>query len=324
MTTDPSDSASGTPADAPSGPSEADLRRVLDAAGVPVATVDAEGHVVSANTSFANIFGRSMGALTGTHLVALCSEAHSAEVLAALVRVVGLVSEIEVLDLRLDREDGRTEVVQLTFGAASSPDGRVEHVLCVARDVTSTHRAERRRRRTVLELTRTATEDAESGLPNLLGFDGLLASALRRSARTGFPFSLLRCELDGLGAAAALQDRDVAQSLVEVYSARLAQRLRPSDVVCRAEGDSFLVIAEDLGDEQDAAGVAYRLLASVVEPVMIDGVEHSLPLTIGIAVADGAASAEQVLGAADDALAAAKADGVGGFRIIDIRPGLAA
>ncbi len=305
-------------------PSVADLRRVLDAAGVALATLDAEGHVVSANAAFATVFGRTVDAVVDSHLIGLCTEEHSAEVLAALVRVVGLVSEVEVLDLRLGTEDGRAEVVRLTFGAVASPAGGVDHVVCVAKDVTAAQRAERRRRRTVLELTRSATEDADSGLPNLLGFDGLLASALRRSARTGYPFSLLRCDLDGLGAAAELHGRTVAQSLVEVYAARLAQRLRPSDMVCRAEGDTFLVIAEDLGDEQDAAGVAYRLLSSVVEPVLIDGSEISLPLTIGIVVADGAASADQMLATAEEALTAARADGVGGFRIIDIRPGLAA
>lgn len=305
-------------------PAELDLRRVLDAAAVPLATLDAEGHVVSANASFATAFGRSVDSLLGTHLVGLCSDTHSAEVLAALVRVVGRVSEVEVLDLRVETDEGRAEMIRLTFGAVTSDDGRVEHVLCLGKDVTAERRAERRRRRTVLELTRSATEDVESGLPNMLGFDGLLASALRRSARTGYPFSLLRCDLEGLSATGADQGRAIAQVLVEVYASRLAQRLRPSDVVCRADGDTFLVIAEDLGDEQDAAGVAYRLLSSVVEPVVVDGLEVALALTIGIVVADGAASAETMLGTATEALQSAMADGVGGFRIIDIRPGLAA
>lgn len=312
------------PNDSTAAPTELDLRRVLDASGVPLATLDAEGHVVSANAPFATAFGRSVDTLVGTHLVGLCSHTHSAEVLAALVRLVGGVSEIEVLDLRVENNEGRPESIRLTFGAVASPDGRVEHVLCLGKDVTTEHRNERRRRRTVLELTRHATEDAESGLPNLLGFDGLLASALRRSARTGYPFSLLRCDLEGLDAAPETHGRGAAHSLVETYASRLAQRLRPSDVVCRADGDTFLVIAEDLGDEQDAAGVAYRLLSSVVEPVVIDGVEISLPLTIGIVVADGSASAEHMMGAATEALRSARADGTGGFRIIDIRPGLAA
>jgi diguanylate cyclase (GGDEF)-like protein/PAS domain S-box-containing protein len=324
MTQDPPDSLQpSTAAPLETSPSELALRRVLDAAAVPLATLDAEGHVVSANAAFATTFGRSADTLLGTHLVGLCSDAHSAEVLAALVRVVGRVSEVEVLDLHLD-DDGRGETVRLTVGAVAAEDGRVEQVVCLGRDVTAPARAERRRRRNVVELTRQATEDPASGLPNLLGFDGLLASALRRSARTGYPFSLLRCDLDGLGAALEQHGGAVAHGLVEVYAARLAQRLRPSDMVCRAEGDTFLVIAEDLGDEQDAAGVAYRLLASVVEPVMIEGVEITLPLTIGIVVADGAASAEQILRTADAALSEARHDGVGGFRIIDIRPGLAA
>ena len=31
-----------------------------------------------------------------------------------------------------------------------------------------------------------------------------------------------------------------------------------------------MVVAEDLGDVQDAAGVAYRLLSAAVEPIAVD------------------------------------------------------
>ena len=54
------------------------------------------------------------------------------------------------------------------------------------------------------------------------------------------------------------------------------------------------------------------------------GLIFGLPGLLGIVVADGAASAEMMLGTAAQALRSARADGVGGFRIIDIRPGLAA
>jgi GGDEF domain-containing protein len=70
--------------------------------------------------------------------------------------------------------------------------------------------------------------------------------------------------------------------------------------------------------------VAYRLLSTVVEPITIGEREIRLPMTVGVVVADGAASIDGMVETAAAALGAARQDGVGGFRIIDVRSGLAA
>ena len=308
--------------DADRAPVDPQVRRVLDAAGVATATLDTEGHVVSTSVTFASLWRRRPEELVGLHLVGLCPEGDQAEVMASLVRLLEGVSEVERCELRLDAGAGAVQTVVVTFGRVSS--GNQELVLAVASDVTLQRRAERRRRRDVVELTRVATEDAATGLPNQLGFDALLASALRRSSRTGYPLSVMRCDLFGLGSVLAAHGPIVEARLLDTYAARLTHRLRPSDSVSRTDGDTFMVIAEDLGDEQDAAGVAYRLLSSALEPVVIDELDVSLTMTIGIVVADGTSSPELLIASADRALEQAMADGVGGFRIIDVRPGLAA
>ncbi len=303
-------------------PVDPQVRRVLDAAGVAMASLDTEGHVVSTSSSFAALWGRRSEELVGLHLVGLCPEGDQAEVMASLVRLLEGVAEVERCELRLDAGAGSVRTVVVTFGRVTSGDG--EAVLAVASDITLERRAERRRRRDVVELTRVATEDGATGLPNQLGFDALLASALRRSGRTGYPLSLLRCDLFGLSDVLSEHGPAVEAALLDTYAARLTHRLRPSDSVSRTDGDTFMVIAEDLGDEQDAAGVAYRLLSSALEPVVVDDLEVSLTMTIGIVVADGTASPELLVTSADLAFEQAMGDGVGGFRIIDVRPGLAA
>lgn len=317
------------PRQRPTGASEADgvvvdpqVRRVLEAAGVAMATLDPEGHVVSASAAFASLWQQHPDDMVGLHLVGLCPERDQAEVLASLVRLLEGVSEVERHELRLDAGAGAFQTVVITFGHVRSGDD--ELVVAIASDITLERRAERRRRRDLVELTRVATEDQATGLPNHLGFDALLGSALRRSARTGYPLSLLRCDLVGLADALDVHGASFEAGLLETYAARLTHRLRPSDAVSRTDGDTFMVIAEDLGDEQDAAGVAYRLLSSALEPVVVDDVEVSLTMTIGIVVADGTASADLLVASADRALDQALKDGVGGFRIIDVRPGLAA
>lgn len=300
------------------------LLRVLDAAGIATATLDAEGRLVSASPSFARAWNRSVDELCGVHLVSLCPEHEQAEVLAALVRMLEGVADSERHDLRLDPAGEAPRIVRVTLGPVPDASGSVTGVIVVLHDVTGPHRAERRRRRRVVELTRTVTEDPVTGLPNGRALDSLLASALRRSARTGCPFSLLRVDIDGLTGLLGDLAPAEAMTLVDICSARIAQRLRPSDGVCRTDGDTFMVVAEDLGDVQDAAGVAYRLLSAVVEPITVGGRELRLPMTVGVVVADGTVSAETLQRTAGMAIDEARADGIGGFRIIDVRSGLAA
>jgi diguanylate cyclase (GGDEF)-like protein/PAS domain S-box-containing protein len=300
------------------------LLRVLDAAGIATATLDAEGRVVSASPAFARTWNRSVDELCGAHLVGFCPEHEQPEVLAALVRMLEGVAEFERHDLRLDPAGDAPRIVRMTFGPVTDASGTVEQVIAVLHDVTAPHRAERRRRRRLVELTRAATEDPVTGLPNRLAFDSLVGSALRRSIRTGYPFSLLRVDVDGLAALLDELSPAEAVALVDIYTSRLAQRLRPSDDVGRSEGDTFMVLAEDLGDVQDAAGVAYRLLSTVVEPITIGTRQIRLPMTVGVVVADGTVSVEVLRRTADAALDEARQDGVGGFRIIDVRSGLAA
>jgi GGDEF domain-containing protein len=98
-------------------------------------------------------------------------------------------------------------------------------------------------------------------------------------------------------------------------TARLAARLRPGDALRASSPGRFTVIAEDLHDEQDAAGVAYRLLSATVEPVRVGDRETGLSMTIGVVVADGDASEEAMFRAG----ASVSADGPGGFRLVDLR-----
>jgi PAS domain S-box-containing protein/diguanylate cyclase (GGDEF)-like protein len=296
-------------------------RRVFDAAGVPTATFDGEGHVVAINPAFAQLCGRAPGELIGLHLMALCPGRDQADVLSTLVRLVGGVSDIEQEELRVVGSDGRVRVLSVTLGSLHDGDGRVDRVLAVGHDLTQDRRAARRRRRERIDSARESLEDAETGLPNDRALTLLVASAVRRSASTGAPFALLRCDVTNLDEIEHRHGATATRSVLDVVAERLAQRLRGSDTVTRSGTGTFSVLAEDLGDVQDAAGVAYRLLATVVEPVRDAGADVDVALTVGVAVGDGDASPSVMLSDAADAARGARQDGGGGFRLRDGRVG---
>jgi diguanylate cyclase (GGDEF)-like protein len=68
---------------------------------------------------------------------------------------------------------------------------------------------------------------------------------------------------------------------------RLAGVLRPSDTVARFGGDEFVILAEEVGDGRDALVLAERLQSSLGDPFVLDGEEHFLTASIGVALATG-------------------------------------
>ena len=48
------------------------MRRILDAASVPSATLDGEGQIVGLNPEFARLCGRAPSEIVGLHLLVLC------------------------------------------------------------------------------------------------------------------------------------------------------------------------------------------------------------------------------------------------------------
>lgn len=284
------------------------------------ARLDSEGHVISANQSFAAMFNSDVDRVLGTHVITLCAPQDSAAVLSGFVRVVGKAAESVWIDLdpRLARGDQPKLRLDFTLVHSIIP-GVADTIDCTASDGREQTRAERRRRHSLMQQTLHETEDRESGLPTRRGCEVLLGSAVRHSASTGSPVSLLRCDIDGISEIAETHGSAAGHEAINMYLDRFAQRLRNSDSICLASGDTFLVVAEDLGDEQDAAGVAYRLLSAAVEPVQVAGEDRTFPMTIGIAVGDGTVTPAQMFEAAPLALEQARVDGFGGFRIIDLR-----
>jgi len=287
-----------------------DARRLLDAAGVATAVVDREGVLHSTSTEFAAAFKSRPDEIVGLHLMDLADEADRASVLAGLARLTNGTQHRAELPLSHlhsgSAEVGGTLAIG-TVGTSHDPALPLLAVLTLddpAPAVTAT------------VLHRPGT-DPLTGLGDDLRRDDALAGAIARSRRTGHALAVLRC-----------RPRDPQQPLrgdlpLAEIGRRMVDELRDTDVVCRV-GDDLFVVAEHLGDEQDAAGVAYRLMSTLVTPVDDGGTELKVSLTVGISVADGAASPKAMIEAAGDALDDARADGMGSFRIVDLRTGRAA
>ena len=160
-----------------------------------------------------------------------------------------------------------------------------------------------------------ALHDSLTGLPNRT----LILDHLEHArSRGGRQVAVLLLDLDhfklvndGFGHAAG-------DALLVEIAPRLSEALRPQDTIGRLGGDEFVVLLTEISDERVAVEVAERILAALRRPFLLEGIEHYVTVSIGIAMASGdRALPETLIRDADAALYRAKDSGRSRFEIFD-------
>src|SRR5207247_11167553 len=100
---------------------------------------------------------------------------------------------------------------------------------------------------------------------------------------------------------------------------------RHDETAARLGGDEFTVLLGEVADARDAAAVAERILAALREPIVLQGHELVLSVSIGIVVSQpGHDTTETLLRDADLAMYRAKTAGRGRYEIFDPSMGASA
>jgi diguanylate cyclase (GGDEF)-like protein len=107
-------------------------------------------------------------------------------------------------------------------------------------------------------------------------------------------------------------------ALLREVAARLKRAIRAEDTAARVGGDEFAVVLAQISHAGDAAVVAQKIIESMAAPMLLEGHEHVVTVSIGITLypADGA-EAGQLLRNADAAMFRAKQAGRNCFRFHD-------
>lgn len=297
------------------------MRRAFERAGVPVAVLDAEGVIVSCSDRFTTVLDTDRDHTVGSQLVPRCPLGQQAEVLAMLARVLEGISEVEHLELSTTSASVPRRV-RLSLSAVESPSSRIDQVLVVL-EVAAEETAQERRRRVRTDQASLIPDDRYRSVVDHRTLCQIVDLTRGRALRTHSPIGVLRVDVLGLDTVVTADDADLAE-LAAIYGTRIDERLRESDQVARVDETEYFVVAEDLGDVQDAAGVAYRLLSAMVEPVEVNGQRFELGMTIGIAVAEATVTTGRLLRESQRALDEARTDGNGGFRIVDLHSNVSA
>jgi diguanylate cyclase (GGDEF)-like protein len=174
-------------------------------------------------------------------------------------------------------------------------------------DITERRNAEAR-------ISHLARYDELTALPNRLNFRDEIERLLAVPHDAVQLSALLFVDLDQFKQVNDTLGHPCGDQLLCAVADRLREMLRPEDFVARFGGDEFVVFQQNIKSNEDAAGLARRIVDHLSERYQIGNHLVEIGASVGIAMTSPAGiSADTLLKNADMALYRAKADGRGTF-----------
>jgi len=159
--------------------------------------------------------------------------------------------------------------------------------------------------------------DGLTGLPDRSVMYERVDDVLGRSQDASGMSAVLLLDVDNLKVVNDSLGHRTGDEILRGVAERLVDEA-PDGTVGRFGGDEFVVLAEDLDEEQDALQLAERLLRAVRRPLEAAGRQHVVGASIGIAFAHASyGDSDDLLRDADAALYRAKAEGRGQLVVFD-------
>ena len=202
-----------------------------------------------------------------------------------------------------------------TFESNASPlfneAGQLIGFQGVDRDITERRQAEAR-------IEFLAHHDVLTGLPNRVLLRDRFEHALAVAERAQSQVAMLFLDLDNFKMVNDTLGHAAGDQLLLQVVTRLSACTRESDTISRQGGDEFILLLNDVPDQETVERIASQILVSLAEPLEIDGHELNAACSIGIAVypADGNGF-DTLLKKADAAMYNAKGAGRNIYRFFD-------
>ncbi|CAN5496487.1 hypothetical protein BH10ACT1_BH10ACT1_30080 [soil metagenome] len=270
------------------------LAEVVDLA---ILRADLSGAVTYANPAAREVFWRTDGGLAG-HGWLDAVHVDDRRRLREVADSVHRMGSAQVEECRISIL-GEVRWVRARFNAIRAGQEAPTGWIAIVEDITAERAAND-------ELTRRATHDPLTGLPNRVLLEDRLAVALARSQRDHNPVTVFFLDLDRFKQVNDQHGHRTGDRALKEVAARISRAVRGADTAARLGGDEFVVVAEGLAREV-AVSVALRITGAIAVPLDLDAGQLQLRASVGIARAPhGVITPSALIDAADSAMYDAK------------------
>src|SRR6202049_3154430 len=203
----------------------------------------------------------------------------------------------------LIRRDGFEIPIEDSVAPIHDREGQATGAVIVFRDVSAAQAM-------ALQMTHSAQHDFLTGLPNRMLLNDRVGQAIVFAPRHMKKVAVLFLDLDGFKHINDSLGHPIGDKLLQSIAKRLVDCVRGSDTVSRQGGDEFVVLLSEMGQSDEAAITARRMLQAVAEAHSIHRHDLHVNTSIGVSVyPDDGLDAETLIKNADTAMYQAKENG---------------
>tara|TARA_R110001583_G_scaffold195549_1_gene375925 strand:+ start:22501 stop:24624 length:2124 start_codon:yes stop_codon:yes gene_type:complete len=282
------------------------IEQLVDTIPSPVFFKDESGRYLGCNAAFEDYLGQTRDQIIGRSVYDISPKDLADRYFAAdeaLFRQGGK----QTYEASIAYADGTRHDVVFNKATFNNARGELGGLVGVMLDISERKRMEQ-------AVWHEANYDALTGLPNRRLFHDRLREEVKRSQRGGGRFAQLFIDLDRFKEVNDTLGHDLGDKLLVEAAARISKSVRTSDTVSRLGGDEFVVIAPGIADKNAAGAIAQHIIEQMQMPFDLDGKLAYVSASIGIAFyPDDSTEMDTLLGYADQAMYAAKAQGRNGF-----------
>lgn len=285
--------------------SQDQLKAVIHHAMDGIITINEAGEIQGFNPAAEEIFGYSTQEVLGKNVNILMEKPTRAEhderianyIKTGLGNIIGHRGR-EVVAVR---KNGEHFPMELSASEMFLHGQRF--FIGIVRDITERKEAEQK-------ITHMAHHDFLTGLPNRILFFDRLKQAISMAERNEQKGAVVFLDLDGFKRINDEIGHDAGDLLLQQVSQRLAGMIRATDTMARVGGDEFTFVLNSVGNAENVAAMASKMVALLAEPFDLNGQQCTIGGSIGISLfPDDAEEFGTLLKQADEAMYLAKQRG---------------
>ena len=204
----------------------------------------------------------------------------------------------------LKADDGRERwVVERVQTLSRDAQGRATRLVALVEDIS-----ERRIRMATME--RLASHDPLTGLPNRALLHDRLQQALTRANRKNCMVAVIYLDVDHFKRINDSLGHQAGDQVLAALAHALQHWVRKMDTLSRRGGDEFVLLLPEIDNAAQASRVCEKLMLRLRDPILIEGHEVTVTMSMGVAMyPTDARDGETLLQLADMALYRSKSAG---------------
>jgi diguanylate cyclase (GGDEF)-like protein/PAS domain S-box-containing protein len=281
---------------------------ILDHIHESVISTDLNGIITSYNRGSSVLLGYSEDEMLGKNILQIYDKQNPYD-FEALIKIMEKNKDYDIEGF-LVKKDGTKVICDISLSSILDNEGKLVGIVGYSQDITEKKASERLLKKQALILNHQANHDTLTDLPNRTLFKDRLNQAIAVSSRNKEKFALFFIDLDQFKKINDSLGHQVGDKVLIEASHRLQSALRAEDTLARLGGDEFTIILKDVKNIQSASVVAEKIIATIKEPIHINGHTLFISSSIGISLyPDDSTGQENLIKFADTAMYKAKDEG---------------